>query len=171
MEFQLEPWHWWVFTLGFVVWIAMSPKPIIIWLGVGATAVGTMVWFDADIPTKVQLMIFVLIVGSGYVISLYTGGNKGGDSQANPLNGQENSEPSNSEFLNKEQSKAHNIELVGRTFVLEEPIVDGVGTLNFDNQQWRLRGKDTEVGNKVRIVSIDGIDQRLLEVTTVEPGE
>lgn len=170
MEFQLEQWHWWVLTLGFVVCIAMSPKAIFIWLTVGTTAVGTVVWFDADIPTKVQLMIFGLIVGSGYVVSLQMSGRKGEDSQEGSQDGEGKPKLDNSKFLNKEQSEAHIIEMVGRTFTLAEPIINGVGILNFDNQQWRLRGKDTEAGDKIRIVSVDGIDQTLLEVEQLEVG-
>jgi membrane protein implicated in regulation of membrane protease activity len=46
--------------------------------------------------------------------------------------------------------------LVGRVFTLEQPIVDGVGTVRIDDTVWRVRGPDRPAGSKVRITQADG---------------
>lgn len=46
--------------------------------------------------------------------------------------------------------------LVGRTFTLEKPIVDGVGTVRIDDTIWRVRGPDAATGSKVRVTRADG---------------
>lgn len=46
--------------------------------------------------------------------------------------------------------------LVGRTFTLEKPIVDGVGTVRIDDTIWRVQGPDAATGSKVRVTRADG---------------
>jgi membrane protein implicated in regulation of membrane protease activity len=53
---------------------------------------------------------------------------------------------------------------VGRTFVLDKPIVDGVGTIRIDDTIWRVSGPDTPAGSRVKVTEADGA--RLL----VEPA-
>ncbi len=160
MEFQLEQWHWWVFTLSFVVCAAMFQKIIFIWLTVSTLIVGALVWNDPLVPLKIQLMLFGIITLVGVIISQYIGGKQNQTRQNKVLS-------DTPDFVNLEQSDQQQEELVGRVFTLEEPIVNGSGKLNFDNQQWRLRGKSAKAGSKIRIVSIDGIDSTLLQVKPV----
>lgn len=160
MEFQLEQWHWWVFTLSFVVCAAMFQKVIFIWLTASTAAVGTLLWNDPQIPIKIQFMLFGIITLVGVIISQYFVGHRN-RSRLNKITSD------NPDFNNLEQSDQQQEELVGREFTLEEPIINGSGKLNFNNQQWRLRGKNAVAGSKIRIVSIDGIDSTLLQVAPV----
>jgi inner membrane protein len=45
---------------------------------------------------------------------------------------------------------------VGRTFTLNEPMVNGVGKLRVDDSQWRIAGVDAPAGTQVRVVAVDG---------------
>ena len=54
-------------------------------------------------------------------------------------------------FLNKRADA-----LVGRVFTLENPIIDGSGTVRIDDTIWRVAGPDAPAGSRVRIVQADG---------------
>lgn len=46
---------------------------------------------------------------------------------------------------------------VGRVFTLSEAIVNGVGKIKVDDTLWKVKGKDTEVGKRVRVTEVDGV--------------
>jgi len=48
--------------------------------------------------------------------------------------------------------------LIGRTFTLEKPIVDGIGTVRIDDTIWRVQGPDAPAGGRVRVTRADGAD-------------
>ena len=45
---------------------------------------------------------------------------------------------------------------IGRTFTLENPIVDGVGRVRIDDTIWRVSGPDSPAGSQVRIMRAEG---------------
>ena len=47
-------------------------------------------------------------------------------------------------------------ELVGRTFTLDEAIVNNYGKIRVDDTMWKIHGDDCEVGQKVKVTSVDG---------------
>jgi len=57
----------------------------------------------------------------------------------------------NSPFLNKRADA-----LVGRTFTLDKPIIDGSGTVRIDDTIWRVAGPDAPAGSRVKVVQADG---------------
>ncbi len=149
----MEQWHWWVLALIFVCCIAVFEHTIHIWLTLSTTVVGVLVWLDPQTPNKFQFLLFGFITLTGMVISSFFSGNRK-DSQETPIKGRE--------FAEHQET-----DIIGRVFTLEEPIVNGKGKLHYNSQKWQLRGKDAETGSKIRVVSIDGIDQTLLQVTDV----
>ena len=46
--------------------------------------------------------------------------------------------------------------LMGREFVLSQPIVEGVGQVRIADSVWRVAGPDLAVGSKVRVRGLDG---------------
>ena len=46
---------------------------------------------------------------------------------------------------------------VGRTFTLEEPIVNGNGKIKVDDTTWKIIGADCLSGSKVKVVGVDGV--------------
>lgn len=50
--------------------------------------------------------------------------------------------------------RGHN--LVGREFVIDTPILDGVGRLRFGDTSWRMTGPDLAAGSRVKVVALDG---------------
>ena len=46
--------------------------------------------------------------------------------------------------------------LIGQSFVLAEPIVDGKGRIRVDDTNWRITGPDLPSGTRVRVTGNDG---------------
>ncbi|GIK81720.1 MAG: NfeD family protein [Pseudorhodoplanes sp.] len=56
--------------------------------------------------------------------------------------------------------------LIGQTFTLDKPIVDGVGAIHVYDTVWRVNGnRDCPAGSRVRVVRVDGAN------LVVEPAE
>ncbi len=103
----LGPWAWWI---GGVILLALEivlPGNVFVWFGIAAILTGVVAMFT-DVAWQIQLIIFgvlslvLVIVGRGYFAR--------GSQSAEPL-------------LNRRADS-----LVGRVYVLSEPIVGGSGT-------------------------------------------
>ena len=46
---------------------------------------------------------------------------------------------------------------VGRTFTLDEPIVNGLGKIHVDDSTWKIEGNDCPAGTKVKVTGVDGV--------------
>ena len=55
--------------------------------------------------------------------------------------------------------------MVGRTFTLETPIVDGVGTVRIGDTVWRVSGPDGPAGIRVKVTGADGANLSVEPVT------
>lgn len=55
--------------------------------------------------------------------------------------------------------------LVGEIITLDQPIIDGYGTLHIQREDWAISGPDCPAGTRVKII---GIDDRKLYVALVE---
>ncbi|GEM_PF-1501177 len=155
--FMLEQWHWWVITLlacTFAFYFSNS-KPA--WVAISSTVVGGILWFHPDFPVMYQIGVFFAVAMLGVVLTtLVIGERKGGAETAN------DEEP-------KMVLRADR--LIGYVITLEQPIVNGNGQFTIQGVTLRLRGTDCEVGEKVRVVGVDGIDRELLMVEPLEETE
>jgi len=68
--------------------------------------------------------------------------------------------PSEQPFLNQRANG-----LIGRSYVLSEPIVSGHGRIRIDDTTWRIVGPDLPSGTQVRVAAADGA---VLEVVKAE---
>jgi hypothetical protein len=59
--------------------------------------------------------------------------------------------PSQSPFLNRRTQG-----YVGRVFILDKPIVGGIGTIRIDDTIWRVSGPDCPAGSRVKVAHADG---------------
>ncbi|MDX1698493.1 MAG: NfeD family protein, partial [Thiohalobacterales bacterium] len=51
---------------------------------------------------------------------------------------------------------------IGRTFTLEQPVVNRAGKLRVDDSTWRISGEDLPAGTRVTVTGVDGV---VLQVT------
>ena len=46
---------------------------------------------------------------------------------------------------------------IGRTFTLDEPIVNGLGKIRVDDSTWKIEGGDCAAGTRITVVGVDGV--------------
>ena len=133
----IEYWHWWVLALACLSIEVFAPGAIFIWFAAAAAVTGAVLLVLPDLSWQIQITLFaILSLASIIAWHKYR--------QKSPL---KNPYPT----LNKRGE-----ELVGRSFTLAEPIVNNYGKLRVDDTMWKINGPDAEVGQKVKVTSIDG---------------
>lgn len=147
----LQEWMWMGLALTAVTFAATLRNLFLVWVGVSATAVGTLAWADPTTPNLYQLLAFGAITLLGVVISQFFIIPK-------PESGtrDEDDEP-----VVKAVNASH---LINRTLTLSHPIVEGFGEIEIDGTVWRVRGEDAKAGEQVRVTAVDGLERDLLIV-------
>lgn len=130
-------WHWGVLGLLLLVAEMLSPTGFfLLWIGAAAILVAVASWLVPALGWEVEVAMFgVLSVASFFVWKRFRPAQVESDQPA----------------LNR---RGHSY--VGRTFTLNAPIVNGVGTLHVDDSQWRISGPDVPAGTQVRVTAADG---------------
>ncbi|MGJ8528031.1 NfeD family protein [Maritalea sp.] len=128
----------WSWIIGGFVLLAIElavPGGVFVWFGVSAVLVGVAT-LTQSLNWQLQWILFALLsVASVTVWTLYFKGRK---------------DVSDRPFLN-----ARNHKLVGQSFVLDEPILNGVGRVKIDDSFWRVTGPDADKGQMVSVTSVD----------------
>lgn len=134
---QIEFWYWLIAAVVMIIIEMVIPAAYFLWMGISAFIVGLLLYAIPSMPLLIQVVIFgVLSVVS---LLLYK--------RHQRLNPTEKEEPS----LNRRGEQ-----YIGRSFTLEEAIVNGVGKVKVDDTTWKVRGSDMPAGMKVRVMSVDG---------------
>jgi membrane protein implicated in regulation of membrane protease activity len=128
---------WWVIggltLLGLEI---LMPATYFLWFGVSAIIVGALS-IVVDLSWQVQVIIFVVLAVVLVIVGRrFFANRRAGESDA-PINRRSEG------FL-------------GQTFVLMEPIVNGVGRIRAGDTTWRVMGPDTGSGRQVQVVAVDG---------------
>ncbi len=134
---KLGAWNWLIAAAGLMLLEVFAPGVFLFWLGLAALVVGVLAGAIA-LSWQVQVLAFAVIAVA--LVPLWRRFSLN-------LKGTEETP-----FLNR-RSEA----LVGRSFTLEKPIVDGTGTVRIDDTVWRVEGPDLPAGSRVRVVRVDGV--------------
>jgi inner membrane protein len=129
-------WDWFIAGGLLLVLEVLAPGVFMLWLGIAAMLVGAISIF-VDWSWQVQFIAFAAF--SVAAIPLWR--------RLSMQVGTTTDEP----FLNRRAEA-----LVGRTFTLEKPIMDGSGTVPIGDTVWRITGADVPAGNRVKVVGVDG---------------
>lgn len=128
---------WWVIAglvlLGLEI---LVPATFFLWFGVSAIVVGALS-IVLELTWQVQVLAFIAIA-----IALVIAGRR---FFAHRRAGESNSP------INRRAEG-----FIGQSFVLMEPIVNGVGRVRAGDTTWRVMGADTASGRHVRVVAVDG---------------
>jgi membrane protein implicated in regulation of membrane protease activity len=142
--FSLSFWHWIVLGVVFVTAEAFVPGAFFLGMGVSALVVGGALFVVPTMDWRLQLFVFaVLSVASIWVARRWV---------------RTSTIESDRPLLNQRGAQ-----YVGRTFDLDEPIVNGHGKIKVDDSIWRVHGADCPGGTRVRVTGVDGT------VLVVEP--
>lgn len=134
---DLQYWHWWVLAIVCLILEIFAPGAIFIWFSAAAALLGILLIFLPDLSWQWQITIF----GALSVLSIL------GWRQYRVKVPEVDTHPA----LNKRGE-----ELIGRTFTLDEAIVNNYGKIRVDDTMWKISGADCEVGQKVKVTSLNG---------------
>ena len=135
-------WHWWVIAVVLIIIEAFVAGTFFLWMGVSAAVVGFVLLIAPAMGWEYQVMLFAVF--SVVSITLWLIRLK--------------KHPTKSEISNLNRRAA---QCIGRTTIVEQPIVNGMGTINLDDTIWRVLGPDCEAGTKVKVVEAEGTDLRV----------
>lgn len=133
---SLGTWNWWILGILLLCIELVAPGTFMLWFGVAALTVGVLSLF-LDWGWQAQAVTFgvVAIVTVGVSRVLLRRKPSEGDAP----------------YLNRRADA-----LIGRSFVLAEPIVNGRGRLSIDDTVWRIAGPDLPAGSPVKVVRSEG---------------
>ena len=129
-------WNWFIAGGILLAIEVLAPGTFMLWLGLSALLVGVIslavVW-----PWQAQFVAFAVFAIASIPIWHRVG--------------RRVESPVDQPFLNR-RSEA----LVGQTFSLDKPIVNGSGTVRIGDTVWRVTGPDSPAGSRVKITRADG---------------
>ena len=141
---NIEFWHWWVLAVLLVAVEVLAPSTVLLWPGIAAVIVGIVLLAGAGIGWQMQVLIFAFLSVTSLVgWRAY--------SRTRPLR-------TDDANLNRRGQQC-----VGRTYILEEPIVNGRGKLKAEGTIWTIAGDDLAAGARVKVVEMDGAIFRVEE--------
>jgi membrane protein implicated in regulation of membrane protease activity len=124
-------WHWWILAGVLLILELTSPGFFFLWLGFSAAAVGFLLLVFPKIPVEGQLVLFgILSVVAVLAWRRYR--------EVRP--------PESEQPLLNQRGRQY----VGRTFTLQNAIINGVGKVEVDDSTWRVNGPDLGQGARVR---------------------
>lgn len=130
----LGGWTWWVIAGIFLLIELMLPGVFFMWLGLAAALIGLIDIF-ADLSWQVELALFAVF--SVLLVLFVRPRVKFTEGETNNLN-------------------RRMYDYVGRSYVLDEPIVNGRGKVRIDDTLWTVSGTDRGKGEWVKVTAVDG---------------
>ena len=139
MEFiqDVTFWHWMILGVVLVILEVLAPGIIFLWMGIAAIATGLIALAAGTMGWEYQVLVFAalsvvsVVAGRMWVRSRPT----------------ETDHPT----LNRRGQQ-----YIGRFFVLEAPLINGVGKLKVDDTTWKINGGDLPAGTRVRVTAANG---------------
>jgi inner membrane protein len=142
MSFTIVFWHWWVLAAVLFILEMTLPGVVFLFLAIGAAFSGVLLWAAPDISLEWQLAVFAVFSVASALILRPTLRRLQSRSAASTLNARADA-------------------LIGRTFVLDQPILGGRGRAKLGDGSWIVTGPDMAAGAKVRVASVNGTELRV----------
>jgi membrane protein implicated in regulation of membrane protease activity len=134
---MLGPWTWIVLGLLLIGLELVAPGVFFLWLGLAAVLTGLLDW-AFRLSWQTSALVFAILSIAAVILGRM-------------LTRQGDDEPEANSSLNR---RGH--ALVGRTFTLDAPIIEGSGRVRVDDSSWRVIGPDMPAGSSVRVVRVEG---------------
>ena len=139
----ISPTEWIIAGLILLLLEVFAPGAFLLWFGIAALVVGAAVWIVPMLAWQVQIVAFaVLSLGALLGFRAWR--------RRHPAASRD--EP----LLNKRAQQ-----LVGRSFTLDQAIVNGRGKVKVGDALWTAVGEDMAVGTTVRVT---GVQEQMLLV-------
>ena len=143
---DLTPWHWLILGILLCAIELFFPTTFLLWAGVAALATGLLTFLVPILSWQVQITLFAVLA---VAITL-----------AGRIFYRHDKETLDAPVLNRRGDS-----LVGRDFVLAEPIVNGEGSATLESTRWRIIGPDTEAGARMTVIKLEGASLVVAPIT------
>jgi len=140
--FKIIFWYWWALAAVLLVFEMLLPGVVFLFLAIGAAAAGFALLVVSDLSLEFQLVLFAVVAVASAVGLRPTLRRIQNQTAATNLN-------------------ARGQSLVGKTFVLDQPILAGRGRVTLGDGSWIVTGPDMIAGAKVRVTSVDGTELKV----------
>lgn len=129
-------WSWLILGAFLLILEVLIPGIFMLWVGFAAIITG-LIALMFPISMQMQLIIFAAAAIACVLLgrSLF----------------KSDSDPSDQPLLNKRGEQ-----LVGQSFSVVEPIVNGRGRIRVGDSRWSVKGPDAKEGALVRVTAVDG---------------
>jgi inner membrane protein len=148
---DLGPWSWWILALILMGLEILAPGTFFLWFGISAFIIGTISLAMGPESTfwvwQTQVIGFLVL---SLVAALFA------------RRYMSKAKPEDETDLRLNQRGA---QLIGRTAVVNQAILQGQGRVRIGESTWRVTGPDLPEGSMVRIIAADG------GTLIVEPAE
>lgn len=132
---------WWGLALLLMAAETFMPGAFLLWFGFAAAAMGVVVWL---LPIGLLWQAVLFSIFSLISIAIYWRWFRGRE----PVSEQP--------LLNRRAQQ-----LIGRTLVLENAIVDGYGKIRINDALWTVMGEPAPAGARVTVTAVDGMTLRV----------
>ena len=133
-------WYWWALAAVLFIFEMLLPGLAFMFLALGAVAAGLLLLIMADLALEWQLGVFAVVaVISAIGLRPSLRRLQARDSSPNTINARGDS-------------------LIGRTVVLDQPILNGRGRVVLGDGSWTVTGPDMVAGAKVRVTAVNGTE-------------
>jgi len=142
-------WTWWIIAVVLIILEVPAPGTFFLWMGVSAGIVGVALLLFSELTWELQLTLFAALSIVTILLSRrYLQKNKGDHSKLS------------------QRGKRY----IGTTVTVVETITNGIGKVRIEDTLWRARGADTVIGQRVKIVAIEGATFEIESIAS-EPAE
>ena len=132
-------WHWWLFAIALVIVEVFSAGAFFIWMGVAAILTGFVLLVMPAMSWQIQFTLFAISSIAAILLGRSFFNRKEINTEDPTLSSQETS-------------------LIGKTFAVEQAIINGSGRVKVGESTWKANGPDCNVGSSVKVVAIDGAE-------------
>jgi inner membrane protein len=140
--FKILFWYWWALAAVLLVFEMLLPGVVFMFLAIGAAASGLVLLIASDASLEFQLAAFAIVaVASAVVLRPYL---------------KRLQHRTANETLNSRGEA-----LVGKVFVLDQPILAGRGRIKLGDGSWIVTGPDMVAGAKVRVAAVNGTELKV----------
>jgi membrane protein implicated in regulation of membrane protease activity len=135
---------WWILAALLLIVELLLAGIFFVWLGIAAAIMGVVDFLSPPLSWQVEILIFALL-SAVLVIA--------GRPWLKRRQALESDQPNLNRRIN---------DYVGRSYVLDEAIINGRGRVKIDDTLWEVTGPDLPQGAWVRIVGVDGLRLRAM---------
>ena len=132
-------WHWWLFAIALIILEIFSAGAFFVWMGVAAGVTGLILLILPEISWEAQFIVFAVTSIAAILIGRSFFNRKEINTEDPTLAEQESS-------------------LIGKTFSVEQAIINGSGRVKVGESTWKANGPDCKVGKSVRVIAVDGAE-------------